>query len=247
MESSKTMSKPQNNRWRTKNSNQKSFRICEECAHWWDHHFDAPHECRILKFKQITSNSEAKKPGGIQQHHVEAQEKKVTNSKFENKNRPTRVSTENCTRWRARHSNSSHGCRKLKFKQKHQRRSKNNGWNSTTPCRSPGKMVMNPNFGTKNLPTCVSAEDCTHWWAHHFNFPQGCHELHFTTTTSKTSTSTIAYSKLTHLLVRPYRRAHCETPQFSEVTNLSPVDGYRIFLWGPAMCDLIGELANYLT
>ena len=43
-------------------------------------------------------NSEGKKPGELLQHHVKAQEKKVMNSKFADKNLPTRVSTENCTR-----------------------------------------------------------------------------------------------------------------------------------------------------
>lgn len=105
--------------------------------------------------------------------------------------------------------------------------------------RSPGKTVMNPNFGTQNLPTCVSTEDCTHWWAHHFDSSQGCRELYFTTRTSKTSTSTptIAYAELTHLLVRTCQRR-------SEVNILLQFQNF----WGVAaiMCDLIGEFANLL-
>ena len=92
----------------------------------------------------------------------------------------------------------------LKFKQKHQHRIKHNGWNSTTPCRSPGKMVMNPNFGTRIFPTCVSTKDCTHyWWAHHSEFPQGYHELYFTATTSKhhQHQQPLIPNLLTHLLV----------------------------------------------
>ena len=52
MVSSKTMSKPQNNRGKSKIPNQKSFHMCEICTHGRAHHFNSPHGCCNLKFRQ---------------------------------------------------------------------------------------------------------------------------------------------------------------------------------------------------
>ena len=239
MEASKTMSSPQNNRWRTQKSKPKIFHMCEECAHWWDHHLDAPHG-----FKQ-KHQQRRKETGWASTTPCQSPGKKGHELQIRRQKSSHACEHWKLHSWRARHSNSSHGCRKLKFKQKHQHRSKHNGWNSTTPRRSPWKMEMNPNFDTENPPTCVSTENCLHWWAHHFDFPQGCHELYFHHNNSKNI-------NINNRLFRTYTPSCLNSPAsalwdpIQRGKTIVSSWQFQNLLWGPIMCDLIGDMANYL-
>jgi hypothetical protein len=221
--------------------------MCEEYAHWWVHHSDAPHECRILKIQTNNINSKAKKPGGILQHHVEAQEQKVMNPKFEFKNLPARMSTENYTRWRARHSNSSHGCRKLKSNQKHQHRSKHNGWYEILQHRVEAQekwrrtQTSLPEFfpRVRALRIALVDELTTS------KFPNDA--MNCTSPQQHTSKHQQSLMPNLHTSLSALTGGRTVRSQFSEVNHLSAVDSSRIFCGVLPIRDLIGELANYFS
>ena len=131
-----------NNRWRTQISKPKIFSYVLRNALIDEFTTPMPPTNVVYwKFKQTTSTAKQRNRVEFYNTMPKAQEQKVVNPKFEFKALPARVSTENCTRWRARHSNSSHNCFKLKIQTKTStsNSTSHNGWNSTTPCRKPRK------------------------------------------------------------------------------------------------------------
>ena len=90
--------------------NQKSFHMCEICTHGRAHHFNSPHGCCNLKFRQ--KHHLWSKRNWMESYDTmsKPKKKKSHEPRIQNQSLPTSVSTKNCNDWQAHHFSSSHRC-----------------------------------------------------------------------------------------------------------------------------------------